>query len=110
MSSCQELPLDTASQASAVPSTSTLPNAFGQLMQSQQATTSTAQRDRCQRPSVVYNQNYNLYTAPPVDLPPIYLPYVFREPLYNDRAVIVARLPRQHTVAEPPKKPRTAWV
>jgi hypothetical protein len=113
MSSRAESPLDTTSQASAVPSRSTLPNAFGQIMQSQQSTrrsTPIVQRDRCQRPLVVYNYNYDLFSAPPVDLPQGYSPYVFGEPLFDDREVLLARLPARHTIAAPGKRPRTTWV
>ena len=79
MSSRQESLLNTASDTSPLPSISTLPNAFGVLMQSQasQPSIPTLLRDHCQRPPVDYNQNYNPYSAPPTNLPPGYSLYVF---------------------------------
>ena len=67
MFSRQESPFDldsTASQVSITTSSTALPNAFNRLM-SQPA----SQRDRCKRPALVYNHNYDLYKEPPVDTP-----------------------------------------
>ena len=36
--------------------------------------------------------------------------YIYGEPLYDDRPIVVARLPRYHTEAGAAKKPRTSWV
>src|ERR1700733_7790412 len=116
MPSRQSTPLEldsTASQASAAPSGSSLPNAFGRMMTSReaiQATQNSLRRDRCKRPTPIYNSNYNPFESPSGDVPPAYSPYVFGEPLFDDREVVIARLPKHHTVAPPAKKPRTAWV
>jgi hypothetical protein len=67
-------------------------------------------RDTCKRPEPIYNANYNPYEKPPKDQPGGYSPYVYGEPLWDDRPVIVARLPRGYTIAGPAKKKRTQWV
>ena len=111
MSSRQLSPLElasTASQASATPSSTVLPNVFSCLMQN--TGLPGIQRDRCRRPPLVYNHNYDPYKSPPDDLPGGYSPYVYGEPLYNGREVIIARLLPHYAVAGPTKKPRTQWV
>ncbi len=113
MASCHSAPLEndtTASQASTTASRSTLPNAFSRMMAPAPVVQSTAKRDRCARPTPTYNHNYNPYEKPSVDLCRDYSPYVYGEPLYDDRAITVARLPAYHTVAAATKKPRTQWV
>ncbi len=67
-------------------------------------------RDRCTRPVPVYNNNYNPYKTPREDLPPGYSPYVFKEPLFDDRPAITANFPKHSTLAPPSVKARTAWV
>src|SRR5437016_6144751 len=66
--------------------------------------------DRCKRPTLKYNQNYNLYEPLCKDLPGGYSLYVFKEPLFDDRPAIVAQLPKKCTLASAAKRPRTAWV
>jgi hypothetical protein len=72
----------TSREASAGPSElpSTLLDAFSQMIQP----VKNEVRDRCRRPSLTYNSNYNPYKPPRDDLPLSYSPYVFREPLYDD--------------------------
>jgi hypothetical protein len=69
-----------------------------------------ALRDTCLRLIPKYNTNYNPYATPSEDLPNGYSPYVFKEPLYDDRPVIVNELPKNCVIAPLPKRPRTAWV
>ena len=73
-------------EASANPSklSSTLLSGFSQMIQQQPVVQKKEVRDRCRRPSLTYNFNYNPYEPPSDDLPIGYSPYVFREPLYND--------------------------
>jgi hypothetical protein len=99
-----------ASQASSIASGSTLPNAFSRMMGAAPVVQSTAKRDRCARPPPQYNHNYNPFEKPSDDIRSGYSPYVYGEPLYDDRAIIVARLPRYYTAAPAAKKPRTSWV
>jgi hypothetical protein len=99
-----------ASQASSITSGSTLPNAFSRMMGPAPVIQSAAKRDSCARPTPQYNHNYNPYKKPSNDLQCDYSPYVYGEPLYDDRPIIVARLPRHHTKAGATKKPRTSWV
>lgn len=96
--------------AFAVPSGLSLPSAFNQMMNSNRSTKDVPLRDKCYRPEPTYNSNYNPYEKPRSDLPGGYTLYVFPEPLWDDRAAIVARFPRNHTLARPFKKPRTQWV
>ena len=113
MSSRHFTPLEndtTVSQASTNASGSTLPNAFSRLMGPAPVIQSTAKRDLYIRPTPIYNQYYNLFQKPADDLRSDYSPYVYREPLYDDRAIVVARLLKHHTEASAVKKPRTQWV
>jgi hypothetical protein len=88
---------------------SSLPNAFGRMMEKQKGPEMVI-RDQCMRPTLEYNTNYNPYAIPRDDLPGGYSPYVFKEPLFDDRPAIVARLPKKCTLAPPAKRPRTSWV
>jgi hypothetical protein len=111
MSSRQQSPLELgsmASQASATTSSTVLPNAFNRLMQTDSLP--AVKRDRCLRLPPTYNRNYDPFKPRPEDLPGGYSPYTFGEPLYDDRPVIIARLPLHCIVAGPTKKPRTQWV
>jgi hypothetical protein len=52
----------------------------------------------------MYNYNYNLYKKLLVDLCYNYLLYVYREPLYNNRLITIARLPIYYIVVATIKK------
>ena len=67
-------------------------------------------RDRCKRPTPIYNKNYNPHEALRVDILKGYSPYIFKEPLFDDRLVVVAQLPKKCTLAGASKRPRTQWV
>jgi hypothetical protein len=67
-------------------------------------------RDRCNRPTPSYNFNYNPNESQRDDLPGGYSPYIRGEPLFDDRAIVLAQLPKHHTVAGASKRGRTAWV
>jgi hypothetical protein len=54
----------------------------------------------------MYNTNYNPHKAPSDDQPAEYSLYVFREPLFDNKEVVVANLPKKHVLAKPAKKPR----
>ena len=113
MSSRHSTPLKndtTASQASTNAFRSTLPNAFSRLIGPAPVIQSTAKRDLYTRLTSVYNQYYNPFQKPADDLRSNYSPYVYEEPLYDDRAIIVARLLKHHTEAGAAKKPRTQQI
>ncbi len=97
-------------EASASTSKSTLPSAFGRMIQPNRPPTALLVRDRCTRPEPTYNDKYNPYVLPPSDLDKEYSPYAYGEPLYDDRAITVANLPRQHILASAAKRQRTSWV
>jgi hypothetical protein len=101
---------DTDSRPSPAPSGSTLQNAFGLMMVPQPAPLAAVQRDRCFRPPLVYNHNYRPTEPPNPNQPQGYSPYVYGEPLFDDREVIIKNLPKNHTVAPATKKPRTSWT
>jgi hypothetical protein len=87
-----------------------LPDAFGLMMASIQSAAVTPVYDRCKRLIPIYNDNYNP-SKPPLDgIDKKYSPYVYGEPLYDSRNVIIAYLPPRHTVAGASKRPRTSWV
>jgi hypothetical protein len=99
----------TRSTSIATTSQSSIPNTFGRMMQNEKGRDPIL-RDTCSRPAPKYNTNYNPYAIPREDLPNGYSPYIFKEPLYNDRPVIVNKLPKNCTVAPLAKRPRTAWI
>lgn len=100
-----------APESSMTTSEPALPNAFGLLMQGKASTAKSIQlRDRCKRPTPIYNDNYDPTKTPPEDLPASYSPYIFGEPLFDDRPVITARLPTAHIIAGASTRPRTSWV
>ena len=86
-------------------SQSSIPNAFGRIKGRDPIL-----RDTCIRSTPQYNTNYNLYAMPYEDLPDGYSPYVFKEPLHDDRPVTATQLPKNCTVAPPAKRARTSWV
>ncbi len=99
-----------AAASAAVSQSSSLPNAFGRLIGSKGKEPEQQLRDHCKRPEPTYNTNYNPYESPREDLPGGYTPYVFNEPLFNDRPVITTQLPKKTVVASASKRPRTQWV
>jgi hypothetical protein len=54
----------------------------------------------------MYNTNYNPHKALSNDQPAGYSLYVFREPLFNNKEVVVTNLPKKHVLARPAKKPQ----
>jgi hypothetical protein len=48
----------------------------------------------------MYNTNYNPHKALSDNQPAGYFLYVFREPLFNDREVVVANLLKKHVLAK----------
>jgi hypothetical protein len=95
---------------STVPSESSLPNAFGRMMAGKPKVQEVIRRDRCTRLEPIYNVNYNPFKKPPKDLPRGYSLYVFGEPLWDDRPVVVTRLSSGYSIARLSKKKRTTWV
>ncbi|PMD13219.1 hypothetical protein NA56DRAFT_712254 [Hyaloscypha hepaticicola] len=86
-----------------------VPNAFSRIMDKGKGH-SLVLRDSCSRPMPAYNSNYNLYAIPNEDTPGGYSPYVFKEPLFDDRPIVVNKLPKNCILAPPLKRPRTSWV
>jgi len=60
--------------------------------------------DKCKRLSPTYNANYNPYKEPPDGINKGYSPYVYREPLWDDRPVVITRILKGLVVIGPPKK------
>ena len=84
-------------EASASPSElpSTLLNSFGRMMQEPP---NIPNRDQCRRPHPTYNFNYNPHKPLCDDLPKGYSPYIYGEPLYDNREVIKLRLSYKYTL------------
>jgi hypothetical protein len=51
----------------------------------------------------MYNNNCDLYQTAKSGLPISYSSYDNGDPPFDDRSVIIANLPHQHTLAPPPK-------
>ena len=67
-------------------------------------------RDRCNRPAPSYNFNYNPNEPQRDDLLRGYSPYIRGELLFDNRAVVLAQLPKYHIVAGASKRGRIVWV
>lgn len=67
-------------------------------------------RDRCLRLKPVYNDCYNPELPPATTNGDEYSPYDFGEPLFDDRNVVVARLPTGHIVPGGGKRKMRQWV
>ena len=61
-------------------------------------------RDTCLRPTATYNENYNPYEPPKLDLPFKYSPYTSREPLFNNRLPLIKRFPKKYTLVAVSKR------
>lgn len=88
---------------------STSANAFSMLM-AKAPIVDPSLRDRCNRPAPVYNESYNPDKPPPANLLPSYSPYIYGEPLFDDRPIKLANLTAGYTLSPAAKRPRTAWV
>jgi hypothetical protein len=87
------------------PTTSTLPNAFGRMMGESSATINYL-LDK--QPAMTYNHNYNPHQAPEEGHDPAYSPYVYGERLYDDRPIIMTRIPIKHVLTGASKRGRTS--
>jgi hypothetical protein len=97
-----------ASEASSITSESTLPNVFSRIIGLAPVIQSTVKRDCYTRLIPQYNHNHDLYKKLSNDLRRRYSLYIYREPLYDDRPIIMARLPRYYIKVSAIKKPRTS--
>ena len=61
-------------------------------------------RDSYSRPIPVYNSNYNPYTIPNKDTPGGYSPYIYKEPLFDNRSVVINKLPKNCILTPLPKR------
>jgi hypothetical protein len=84
-------------------------NAFNRLM-ARAPTLNTIKRDTCFRPIPDYNANYDPYKLPSETRASGYSPYIYGEPLFDDRPILTSRLPVDHYLAIPSKRPRIVWV
>jgi hypothetical protein len=102
----------TPSGTSAEPSQSSLgTNPFSRMMNpTRESTPTVIVKDTCKRPEVQYNFNYNPLIAPSDTQPKGYSPYVYGEPMYDDREPLTARFPRHHVLSGASKRERTQWV
>ena len=96
-----------AFKASSIIFKSTLLNVFSRIIKPTPVISSTSKRDRYIRFISQYNHNYDLYKKLSDDLRRKYSLYIYRELLYDDRLIIIARLPRYHIEISIVKKLRT---
>ena len=66
--------------------------------------------DRCTRPTLLYNTNYNLFKPARDDLKPNYSLYLPRELLFNNKPIKVVNLPRGYILAPLTKSLTRSWV
>jgi hypothetical protein len=86
------------------------PNTFTAIMRPAEPFPVKVIKDKCNRLTPIYNGNYNPEKLAPEDQLLDYSPYAFREPLFDDRAAIISRLPRRHVLASAPKRARSSWI
>lgn len=107
---------DSASQASRAPSTSSstvIINPFAQMMAPmapEPQPDTFVLKDSCHRPTPIYNDSYNPYRPTRDDLSADYSPYANREPLFDDRPVVVVNLPKGMVLSPAAKKLRVSWI
>jgi hypothetical protein len=71
-------------------SSSAQKDAFRQMMKGKRPAELAVLRDTCSRPEPIYNEYYDPYKPPPADLPARYTPYEPGQPLWDDRALVLA--------------------
>ena len=100
-----------ASLAASATTTATIVNTLQQIIRPQATKKPTkVVRDRCFRPPVKYNDQYDPFKPPNDRNKAEYSPYDFGEPLFDDREVIIARIPAGHVVAGASKKKKSSWT
>ena len=104
---CNTTPIKTYSSQTVLPSESSLPDAFGRMI-GESVVQSIAYRDKCKRPLLLYNNNYDPYKPANSNLLVGYTLYAFREPLFNDREAIVTRFLPNYILVSLSKKLRTS--
>jgi hypothetical protein len=84
-------------------------NAFNRLI-ARAPTMNTIKRDTCFRPISDYNANYDPYKLPSEIRALGYSPYIYGEPLFDDRLILTSRLPVDHYLIVPSKSPRIVYI
>lgn len=97
-------------EPSPAPSDSTVTNAFGRMMNAPREPVRLSARDRCQRPPITFNHNYNPNEVPQANADPKYSPYSYGEPLHDDRPFHLRHVPRNWVEAPPGIRGRKSWV
>ena len=86
-------------------------NPFDRIMTGKAPKDLPVLRDICKRPPFIPTDKYDPYRPPPIERPSNYSPYHPGEPLFDDRACILANFPSKNIVlAGPPKRPRSNWA
>lgn len=105
-----------ASKASGAPPADSTASIFGRMMSgtsvlaTSESAGLTVLRDRCKRPPRLYNDFYDPFHPERDDLPSDYSPYANGQPLFDDRAIDLSKIPRGKSLAPANKKPRRSWV
>ena len=86
-----------------------IPNTFNRIIDKGKGS-SQILHDTYSRPIPEYNSKYNPYVIPCKDTFSGYSPYIFKEPLFDNRPIIVVQLPKYCVLTPPAKRPRTSWV
>ena len=84
-------------------------NAFNRIMDKGKGP-SLMLRDSCSRLILIYNSNYNLYAIPNEDILGGYSPYVYKEPLFDDRLIVIIELLKYCILVPLLQRPRMSWV
>ena len=98
-----------ASIASTASTASTTPtNPFDRIITRKAPKDLPVLRDIYKRPLFIPTNKYDPYRPPPIKGPSNYSPYYPGEPLFDNRACILANLPSKNIVlAGPPRRPRS---
>lgn len=116
--SCHTTPIsfeDDVSEASGTPFASTVIDPFARMMApnleaSEMSPTTFTLRDLCYRSTPIYNTNYNPFEPARDDLKADYSPYSLGEPLFDDRPVKVANLPKGYILSPALSMLNRSWL
>jgi hypothetical protein len=104
---------NTSSQASRNPSATSftvIVDPFARIIAPTASTALTAPaKDTCSQPVSTYNENYNPF-LPAKEHTNAYSPYANKEPLFDDRPVKIANLPKRKAIAGTSKRLFKSWL
>ena len=87
-----------------ITTSATLINLFKQIIGLKAAEKLVSLQDYCSHSELIYNDRYNLNKPPNEKNRGDYSPYDFREPLFDNRPIVITRLPIGYIIISTSKK------